>query len=112
MNIRRYRGFICLSSVTRCKLKVGGFCFGLISKCGVARARPKSTLRINMPGESSADSGFVFWRRFVVLWPMKLGVTAIVSILFWSFYLFLSRHPLLPVHTLPLTWLDTWAGYR
>jgi len=65
-----------------------------------------------MRGESSADSGFLFWRRFTALWPLKLGVTVVVSILFWSFYLFLSRHPLLPVHTLPLTWLDTWAGYR
>jgi membrane-associated phospholipid phosphatase len=68
--------------------------------------------KINMPGESSADSGFLLWRRFAALWPLKLGVTAVASVLFWSFYLFLSRHPLLPVHTLPLTWLDTWAGYR
>jgi membrane-associated phospholipid phosphatase len=65
-----------------------------------------------MPGESSADSGFLFWRGFAALWPLKLGVTAVVSVLFWSCYLFLSRHPLLPVHTLPLTWFDTWAGYQ
>jgi membrane-associated phospholipid phosphatase len=65
-----------------------------------------------MPGESSADSGFPYWGRFAALWPLKLGVTAIVSVLFWSFYVFLSRHPLLPVHTLPMTRFDTWAGYR
>ncbi len=68
--------------------------------------------KIIMPGESSADSGFFFWRRFVALWRLKLGVTAVVSVLFWSFYLFLSRHPLFPVHMLPLSWLDIWAGYR
>ncbi len=112
MNIRQCRGFICLCSETRRKLKSEGFCFGPTSKCGVARAVPKSTFKITMPGESSADSGFFFWRRFAALWPLKLAVTAVVSVLFWSFYLFLSRHPLLPVHPLPITWLDTWAGYR
>ena len=65
-----------------------------------------------MPDESSADTGFFYWRRVTTLWRLKLWVTAVVSVLFWSVYLFLSRHPLLPVHTLPMTGLDTWAGYR
>lgn len=53
-----------------------------------------------------------FWQRIATLWRLKLGVTAGVSVLFWSFYLFLSRHSLFPVHTLPMTWIDHWAGYR
>ena len=65
-----------------------------------------------MPGESFADPGFQVWRRIAALWPMKLGVTAVVNVFFWSFYFFLSRHPLLPVHALPMTRLDTWAGFR
>ena len=69
-------------------------------------------MKINMPGESSADSGFPFQRRFTALWRLKLGVAAAVSVLFWSCYLFLSRHPLLPIHTLPMTGLDTWAGFQ
>jgi membrane-associated phospholipid phosphatase len=65
-----------------------------------------------MPGESSANPSMPFWQRIATLWRLKLGVTAVVSVLFWSFYLFLSRHPLFPVHTLPMTWIDHWAGYR
>jgi membrane-associated phospholipid phosphatase len=65
-----------------------------------------------MPGESSADSGFLWWRRIKSLWPLKLVATVVVSVIFWSFYLFLSRHPLFPVHMLPMTWLDDWAGFR
>jgi membrane-associated phospholipid phosphatase len=48
----------------------------------------------------------------MVLWRLKLGVTAVVTVLFWSCYLLLSRHALLPVHTLPMTRLDTWVGFR
>lgn len=65
-----------------------------------------------MPGESSADPSIPFWQRIAILWPLKLGVTVVVSVFFWSLYLFLSRHPLFPVHTLPMTWLDEWAGFR
>ena len=68
--------------------------------------------KINMPGESSADPGFTCWRRFTALWTLKLGATTVVSAIFWTGYIFLSRHPLVPVHTLPLTWLDEWAGFR
>lgn len=46
------------------------------------------------------------------LWRLKLVVTLIVSILFWSIYLFLSRHAWFPLHTLPITMLDVWAGYH
>jgi membrane-associated phospholipid phosphatase len=68
--------------------------------------------KIIMPAGSSADSGFHFWRRITTLWRLKLGATAVMSVIFWSCYLFLSRHPLLAVHTLPITWLDEWAGFR
>src|SRR6185295_9895311 len=112
MNIRPCRGFICPPSATQANLKSAASCFGIILKCGGARARPPITSRINMPDESSADTGFFYWRRVTTLWRLKLWVTAVVSVLFWSVYLFLSRHPLLPVHTLPMTGLDTWAGYR
>ena len=65
-----------------------------------------------MPDESSADTGFFYWRRLTTLWRLTLWVTAVVCVLFWSAYFFLSRHALFAVHSLPMTWLDTWAGYR
>ena len=68
--------------------------------------------KINMQGESSADPTLPFWQRITTLWPLKLGVTLVVSVFFWSFYLLLSRHALFPVHTLPMTWLDDWAGFQ
>jgi len=68
--------------------------------------------KINLPGESSADASLSFFRRILILWPLKLGVTVIVSVGFWSLYLSLSRHAFFPVHTLPMTWLDDWAGFR
>jgi membrane-associated phospholipid phosphatase len=68
--------------------------------------------KINMPGESSVDPRIPFWQRITTLWPLKLGLTVVVSFGFWSLYLFLSRHALFPIHTLPMTWLDDWAGFR
>jgi len=68
--------------------------------------------KISMPGESSVEPGFLCWRRITSLWPLKLWATVVVSVIFWTCYLFLSRHPLFPVHTLPLNWLDVWAGFR
>jgi membrane-associated phospholipid phosphatase len=65
-----------------------------------------------MRGKSSADSAPPLLRRFTALWRLKLGALAAVNLLFWSCYLFLSRHSLLPVHTLPMTWLDHWIGFR
>jgi membrane-associated phospholipid phosphatase len=52
------------------------------------------------------------WQRLTALWREKLLLTLTFNILFWAGYLFLSRHAVLPVHTLPMTWLDDWAGFR
>jgi membrane-associated phospholipid phosphatase len=68
--------------------------------------------KINMPEKLSADRGCHFWRRITALWPLKLVLTAFVNVIFWSCYLFLSRHSLFPIHALPMTWLDTWAGFQ
>lgn len=35
-----------------------------------------------------------------------------VSVIFWSLYLFLSRNSIIKVHELPMTALDRWAGYH
>src|SRR5690349_10434302 len=52
------------------------------------------------------------WERLTTLWREKLLLTALFNIFFWAGYLFLSRHAFFPVHTLPMTWLDDWAGFR
>jgi membrane-associated phospholipid phosphatase len=65
-----------------------------------------------MPGASFVEYRLHCWRRLTTLWRAKLGLTAVFNILFWGFYLFLSRHALLPVHTLPMTRLDRWAGFQ
>lgn len=65
-----------------------------------------------MPGALSAESKLHFWRRLTTLWQVKLGLTAVLNVFFWVFYLFLSRHAFLPVHTLPMTFLDRWAGFQ
>ncbi len=65
-----------------------------------------------MPGASSAEFYVHWWQRFRVLWPAKLRLTAIVTVLFWGCYLFLSRHALFPIHPLPMMWLDKWAGFQ
>jgi membrane-associated phospholipid phosphatase len=65
-----------------------------------------------MPDVSSVDFGTGLWQRITALWPAKLCLTAILSICFWSFYLFLSRHALVQIHSLPMTFLDNWAGFQ
>jgi len=65
-----------------------------------------------MPGALSVEFRLHSWRRLTTLWQAKLRLTAVLNVLFWVFYLFLSRHALLPVHTLPMTWLDRWAGFQ
>jgi len=64
-----------------------------------------------MPDASSAK-----WKRiadrFAACWREKLGLILVANILFWSGYIFLSRHALFPVHKLPMTWLDEWAGFQ
>lgn len=65
-----------------------------------------------MPGALSVESQLHSWRRLTTLWQEKLRLTAVLNVLFWVFYLFLSRHALFPVHTLPMTCLDRWAGFQ
>lgn len=40
-------------------------------------------------------------------WRRKLLLTVVLNLLFWSGYVYLGRHALRPVRTLPLTWFDT-----
>lgn len=65
-----------------------------------------------MPDASSADFNRLGWHRFTTLWTLKLGATAVVSVIFWSCYLFLSRNSITKVHELPMTVLDRFAGYH
>src|SRR5690242_1462428 len=60
----------------------------------------------------ATDPGSSLWQSLTVLWREKLFWTCAINILFWTGYLFLSRHAFVPVHTLPMTWLDHWAGFR
>lgn len=61
---------------------------------------------------SFAESPSQLIQRFQSLWRVKLRLTVIVNLCFWTLYLFLSRHALVQIHTLPLTRLDRWAGFR
>jgi membrane-associated phospholipid phosphatase len=65
-----------------------------------------------MPAALSVDLIRFGWRRFSTLWVLKLEATVVVSVIFWSCYLFLSYHAIINVHELPITALDRWAGYR
>jgi membrane-associated phospholipid phosphatase len=68
--------------------------------------------KTDMPAESSVDSEKSWVARIAGLWREKLCLTVALNIVFWSAYFFLSRHALLRVHSLPMTWLDNWAGFR
>lgn len=68
--------------------------------------------KINMLDASSVECGVRWWQRIRALWPAKLGLTVILNVWFWGIYLFLSRHPLFPIHILPMTCLDQWAGFQ
>jgi membrane-associated phospholipid phosphatase len=65
-----------------------------------------------MPDASSVEPGVHWWQRFRALWRTKLCLTLALSVWFWTFYLFLSRHALFPCHALPMIFLDRWAGFR
>ena len=65
-----------------------------------------------MPRALLAEASLPLWVRFQMLWRLKLTLTVVVMALFWGVYLTLSRHAIMPVHELPLTWLDRWAGFR
>lgn len=51
-------------------------------------------------------------RRFTAQWRLKLALGFVMNIGFWITYLYLSRHALFPLRTLPLTPLDDWAGFH
>ena len=68
--------------------------------------------RISMLDASSAEASLRFWERIRAVWRAKLRLTAVINVWFWGLYLVLSRHALLPVHVLPLTWLDKWVGFQ
>src|SRR5213075_2306847 len=75
-----------------------------------------------MPGASfSSDLGRrVSWREFAATlpariraqWRFKVLLSIAISVLFCVPYLLLGHHPLLPVHTLPLTGLDRAIGFH
>jgi membrane-associated phospholipid phosphatase len=65
-----------------------------------------------MPGESSAEFDTGWRKRILTIWRLKLGMTIVAGVLFWSLYLFLSRHAFFPIHTLPVTQLDALAGFQ
>jgi membrane-associated phospholipid phosphatase len=65
-----------------------------------------------MPGASSAETSIPLLGRLQAHWQLKAVATLGVSVVFWSGYLYLSRHAFFPVSHLPLTALDRWAGYR
>jgi membrane-associated phospholipid phosphatase len=75
-----------------------------------------------MPGASSSSdsAGRMSWREFVSTlparirahWQFKVVLSAALSVLFCVPYLLIGHHPLLPVHTLPLTWVDRAIGFH
>jgi membrane-associated phospholipid phosphatase len=65
-----------------------------------------------MPAASSAELTWPACRRFQALWRVKLVASVLVSLIFWTCYVFLSRHAFFPIHQFPQTNLDRWAGFR
>ena len=68
--------------------------------------------KICMPDASSAEGSISWWQRIGMLWRPKLWLTLILSVWFWGCYLILSRHAFFPIHVLPMTSLDRWAGFQ
>jgi len=63
-----------------------------------------------MPDASSVDATWL--GRLLVLWREKVALTIFGNLFFWSGYFYLSRHAFVPIHLLPMTWLDDVAGFR
>lgn len=69
---------------------------------------------------SSADSLGAQWREFVAAWParvtacwqLKLLLSFLALLLFWTGYFLMGHYPLMPVHTLPQSWIDRWIGFH
>lgn len=45
-------------------------------------------------------------------WRLKLALTAVLNLVFWTGYSWLGRHTFFPVRTPPLTWLDRAIDYQ
>ena len=62
----------------------------------------------------SSSPGRGSWREFVATlpvriraqWRLKVLLSVAVSVLFCVPYMLIGHHPLMPAHTLPLSWLD------
>ena len=75
-----------------------------------------------MPGESSSSDpgGRASWREFVstipartrAQWRFKVLLSVALSVLFCVPYLLIGHHPLMPVHMLPLSWVDRVIGFH
>jgi membrane-associated phospholipid phosphatase len=65
-----------------------------------------------MPDGSFVDFLAIVGLRFKAHWRLKLTLALLMNAAFWTPYLFLAWHPLFPVHTLPLTPFDKWAGFH
>jgi hypothetical protein len=51
-----------------------------------------------------------FRRRVITLWQLKAWLLLTVSVAFSVPYFLLGNYPLLPVHDLPMTWIDRTIG--
>jgi membrane-associated phospholipid phosphatase len=51
-------------------------------------------------------------RRIAALWRLKLWLFAVVGVAFGLPYFLLGNFPFLPVHDLPITWIDRAIGFH
>lgn len=73
-------------------------------------------LPINRPASSRIPAGRSVAAELVVrmrhLWWLKAGGTCLFMVAFFTIYLHLLQHPVFPVTTMPLTWLDRMIGFQ
>jgi membrane-associated phospholipid phosphatase len=68
--------------------------------------------KTSMPGASFSNPAREAWERIRSEWPLKLALTILLNAFFWTAYSFLSRQPLFPVRSIPLTWLDSAVAFE
>ncbi len=52
-----------------------------------------------------------FFKRLIILWPLKsLGTTAFMTLFFWAYFTILNNPTQTPV-VVPAIWLDHWIGF-
>ena len=81
-----------------------------------------NTLKTSTPdGSSSSDTAHpVRLREFVAgmpariaaCWRFKTFLTLSLAVLFCTPYLLIGHYPLLPVHSMELSWIDRWIGFH